>query len=242
LRWLTRLENALKNPATRKKIEFLCGSIEDFLKNPSMLNSLQGDPNFTWMRAVTPEEAQNCLTRMSFWASTSSKPSKFKTRTTSKNSFDERVFKPLQKWEVGLGREPGLDLTLTPWCAQYMWESNRYFPSCPKAFEIDPLGDYFQNLTVGAVLSYGDHDLDSTKLEVVQSLILRETASILVMCEGLDHRLSIVGIELHEKSRHFIHFLLGSYSTKSEADGAFLVKKELKDFWSAAYTYAWKRI
>ena len=54
LRWLTRLENALKNPATRKKIEYLCGSIEAFLENPSMLNELQGEPNFTTIKALGP--------------------------------------------------------------------------------------------------------------------------------------------------------------------------------------------
>jgi len=54
LRWLTRLENALNNPTTRKKIEYLCGSIEAFLENPSMLNDLQVDPSYSWMRTVTP--------------------------------------------------------------------------------------------------------------------------------------------------------------------------------------------
>ena len=34
LRWLTRLENALNNPVTRKKIIYLCGSLEAFLENP----------------------------------------------------------------------------------------------------------------------------------------------------------------------------------------------------------------
>ncbi len=65
LRWITRLENALNNPVTRKKIEYLCGSIEAFLEDPSMLKDFQGDPNFKWMRTVTPEEAKNCMTRMS---------------------------------------------------------------------------------------------------------------------------------------------------------------------------------
>jgi len=37
LRWLSRLENTLNNPITRKKIEFLCGSVEAFLKDPSIL-------------------------------------------------------------------------------------------------------------------------------------------------------------------------------------------------------------
>lgn len=74
LRWLSRLENALKNPVTRKKIEYLCGSIEAFLENPSMLNDLQGNPNFAWMRTVTPKEAKNCKERMFIWANSTNKP------------------------------------------------------------------------------------------------------------------------------------------------------------------------
>ena len=37
LRWVTRLENALENPITRKRIIMRCGSIEAFLANPSLL-------------------------------------------------------------------------------------------------------------------------------------------------------------------------------------------------------------
>ena len=37
LRWLTKLENALNNPITRKKIEYLCGSIEAFVNDPSII-------------------------------------------------------------------------------------------------------------------------------------------------------------------------------------------------------------
>ncbi len=62
LRWLTKLENILLNPITRGKIEFLCGSIENFLRNPSMLKGFEyQDKNFEWMRAVTKEEAENTL-------------------------------------------------------------------------------------------------------------------------------------------------------------------------------------
>jgi len=150
LRWLTRLENALKNPATRKKIEYLCGSIEAFLENPSMLNELQGEPNFKWMRTVTPGEAKNCKQRMDIWVSKESRGST--GEINRKSSFGERVYKPLQKWEVGLDREPGLELSLTPWCAQYMWRAEAYFPSCPQDFGTDPLEDYFQNLKIGVVL------------------------------------------------------------------------------------------
>ncbi len=236
LRWLTRLENALKNPATRKKIDYLCGSIEAFLENPSMLNEFQGNLNFKWMRTVTPEEAQNCLARMSVWAKLNKKSKKTTGMVNHKNTFGERVYKPLQKWEVGFGREPGLELALTPWCAQYMWGVDAYFPCCPQDFGTDPLDEYFQNLKVGAVLAYNDYDDIGLKLTVIESEILRSKSSILVMCEKADCKRLIIGIELDEKSKHFIHFILSSYSSKGEADKAFLKKKEFKNFCSAGYS------
>ena len=57
----------LDNPITRHKIEFLCG-IEAFLKDPSILrNHVNEDPNFEWMRTVTPEEAQISWQRLINW-------------------------------------------------------------------------------------------------------------------------------------------------------------------------------
>lgn len=62
LRWLTRLENILLNPITRTKVEYICGSIENFLSNPTLLRGHEmKDRNFEWMRAVTKEEAEKNL-------------------------------------------------------------------------------------------------------------------------------------------------------------------------------------
>lgn len=62
LRWLTRLENILLNDITRKKIEYICGSVEAFLANPSLLQGHeQEDRSFEWMRTVSKEEAENTL-------------------------------------------------------------------------------------------------------------------------------------------------------------------------------------
>lgn len=60
LRWLTRLENALANEYTRNKIIFLCGSVEAFLDDPSILRSKALPPNISWMRTVTKAEAAIC--------------------------------------------------------------------------------------------------------------------------------------------------------------------------------------
>jgi len=71
---------------------------------------------------------------------------------------------------------------------------------------------------------------------VHESVILKDKSLILIMSERADRKWSIIGIELHEKSKHFIHFKLGTYSSKSEADEAFCIKKESIDSWSDGYS------
>ena len=69
LRWVTRLENLILNPVTAKRIATICGSIENFLMNPSKYYSLLAEnPNYEWMRTVTKEEAQSSLMRLQAWA------------------------------------------------------------------------------------------------------------------------------------------------------------------------------
>lgn len=69
LHWLTRLENVLNNPATQKKIIFYCGSIEAFLKNPKLIRSFANqNPDYSWMRSVSKEEAKCTLNNMNEWA------------------------------------------------------------------------------------------------------------------------------------------------------------------------------
>ena len=68
LRWVTKLENVLLNPFTRKKLELLCGCpIEEILKDWSILRDKQLDTNIAWMRAVTADEASKTLERWNKW-------------------------------------------------------------------------------------------------------------------------------------------------------------------------------
>jgi hypothetical protein len=239
LRWLTRLENSLKNPVTRKKIEYFCGSIETFLENPSVLNEMQLEPRFEWMKTVTREEAKNCMDRMSYWANIPSKKYEKSKTTARSSSHGSRIYRPLSKGEVGLPREPGLDLSLTPWCAQYMWRASAYFPSCPDQITLHRVDGYFKNLLAGEVLAYSDQEEFCPKLFVKKAKHFSQIGSILVLAESADEEYVIVGIELHEKSQHFIHFNLGSYSKLNEAEAAFDAKDRLTDFWSEAYSAAY---
>lgn len=239
LRWLSRLENVLKNPITRRRVEFLCGSIEAFLDNPALLRDASGNPNFEWMRTVTPEEARNCKARIDIWASSGpSKNAMDRIRDRKQKNFNQ-MFQPLQKWEAGLAGEPGLDFAMTPRSAQYMWNSAIHFPCCPLSTGTDPLSDYIENLAPGVTLAYSDAPEICTELTVHRFERLQTKEAVLVLCKQAEAGWTIVGIEVSEKLAHFIHFNLGSYSIESEADDAFAVKKTV-DFWSTSYTNAYK--
>jgi hypothetical protein len=67
LRWITRLDNLLQNPITRRRIEFAYGSIEQFLKDPSAPIKPLASKNFEWMRTVSKEEAQKSYDNFIRW-------------------------------------------------------------------------------------------------------------------------------------------------------------------------------
>ena len=238
LRWLTRLENVLKNPITRRKVEFLCGSIEAFLEDPSSLRDASGNPNFAWMRAVTAEEARHCKARMLIWAGTTpSVRATVRTQGRMPKNFS-RMHQPLQKWEAGLAREPGLDFAKTPRSAQYMWNPAIHFPRCPANIGTDPLGDYVQNTSTGSVLAYSEDPEICPELTVRRVEHLRDRAAVLVLCSRGGMGWTVVGIEVSGGALpHFIHFNLGSYSGEVVANDAF-AKKASANFWSAGYANA----
>ncbi len=179
LRWLTKLENVLNNPITCAKIKQICGSIEAFLDNPSILNGYERrDENFKWMRNVTKEEAQNCLQRLNQWAKNPQQP--------SGKGIDEWIFNPmedptLQKlnnaityrdYEPQLEKknypeiiykepEPQQKESLTPNAVQLNWKIPVRFCFCPQSPKSQPLKEYFNNLKIGEVFceynSYDNH-------------------------------------------------------------------------------------
>lgn len=175
LRWLTRLENALNNPITRARIENLCGSIEVFLANPSVLRGHEKiDPNFSWMRAVTPEEARASLERLTNWAKEHPKPQGgslgewvFQERKGNTESrYNAPSFPHIRENEMAIpreneieDREPLRTQSLTSNAVQLDWKNPVAFPCCPQVFSGNPLEAYMANLKEGTIFStnnYGD--------------------------------------------------------------------------------------
>lgn len=109
LHWITRIENALNNPITRKRIILCCGSIEAFLENPALLRADASDPNTTWMRTVSPEEAKLSYDRWMEWAD---RP--IEDRKSSGNGPGEWLYQPEPKNTRQIPAHQWKDQTDTP--------------------------------------------------------------------------------------------------------------------------------
>lgn len=187
LRWLTKLENVLNNPITRKKIEHLCGSIEAFVNNPTMIQEFANDnPNFEWMRAVTQEEAKASYERLCAWAKTSSN-----SNNVSNEAIGEWIYsspsKPHYRENNALAfnvdasnsltcllnetenKNNNLRESLTDNAMQRYWRTPTAFPMCPSKCndDEDPLTLYFNKIKKGEVITqnqYATHFVDDFAL------------------------------------------------------------------------------
>lgn len=180
LRWLTRLENVLNNPITRKKIEYYCGSIEAFVKDPTLIQKLANqDPKFDWMRTVTSEEATAALARLKAWAETES------NEKSSGGTMGEWIYKeklpPYKRGQhqaypihrqinnaISVDSHPdSLTASPTPNAMQKHWRTPTVFPLCPAEIGDKPLTAYLNNLKKGAVVTknqYATHFVDEFAL------------------------------------------------------------------------------
>jgi hypothetical protein len=250
LRWLTRLENALLNPITVKRIEFVCGSIEAFLEDPSKLRHSSFDRSFDWMRTVSPQEAHACRERMQLWAK-SYKP------TSGGGSLGEWVFKPVvfsnptlkapreaprlartitparEKTFSPIPPEPELVMAKTAGAAQRNWRTPTEFPCCPQDATDNPISRYAEKLKAGEKFARNDF---STSV-VLEISIADEGQSIWVICEnaqtGAIKPWSLAKVT-HEEDL-FVHASHGTYFEKEGAEKQFCLARGLE--WTGGDTF-----
>lgn len=144
LRWVTRLENILLNPITARRIELVCGSVEEFLANPSKFRDKFQEPNYEWMCTVSIQEAQASKTRLLAWAE-SDKP--LKGGTLGDWIYNRSL--PKEKNE----NKPEIINSLTPNAVQKAqnWRTPSEFPCCPQEKYDNPITTYSKNLNVGNI-------------------------------------------------------------------------------------------
>lgn len=180
LRWLTKLENVLLTPITISKIENICGSIETFIENPSILHGHEKtDQNFKWMRAVTAEEARNAFQNLSQWA---------KERPEHKGgSLGEWIYRPIlstKQFVSKNGTEDNSKQSLIPNAVQVNWHVPSEFPLCPQT-PTNPILDYYKNLNKGEIFCKNE----SYTSIILDAAIVDDHAAILVMTKSDDDSL-----------------------------------------------------
>lgn len=147
LRWVTRLENVLLNPITRRRIELAFGSLEAFFENPGASSV----PNLEWMRSVTKEQAAESRRRLLEWAE--------KGQAAKDGSLGDWLFAPKAASVTPAEPEPEDISSLTPAAFQRKWRTPTEFPQCPDQATADALEEYLERLSFGAVFArnrYGE--------------------------------------------------------------------------------------
>lgn len=184
LRWLTKLENALNNPNTLRKIIHHCGSIEAFVRDPSVLNKyVDKHPNFEWMRTVSREEALNAsknlerLSRISKHngsATSSKEMGEWLYKCDANNSSHIQVPLPSQK--------NGLLPSLTSNAMQRNWKTPTEFPLCPDSCEDNGLKAYKSKLVSNKIFCRNQYGC----FVVCDFSFMPTDDALLVMCKSTE--------------------------------------------------------
>jgi hypothetical protein len=158
-----------------KNIVFRCGSIEAFLEAPSILrNHINEDPNFEWMRAVTPEEAQISWERLNYWAK------KENDNTSLKGgSLSEWVYKDSHGY-LSFQEDSELVIAETPNAVQKDWRTTSVFPFCPQEGTDIPIHTYAENLKIGGIFSRNKYSYTI----IYDFALSKDGMSLLVMCKA----------------------------------------------------------
>lgn len=229
LQWLTKLENILNNPRTRDKIEFLCG-IENFLKDPSILrNHVNEDPNFGWMRTVTPEEAQNS------WQNINNLRKKNKGNNSSvSGSMGEWVFErdTIQYNQVATTpKVPDIIKAKTLNAVQRNWRVPSEFPCCPQSYNDEPILAYAEKLRKGLVFCQND----AYSSLVSKSAISDNRQSLYVISESTEGENALKPWALAKITYEdglFVHSNLHNFFTQEGAEKQYCIAQGLE--WNGA--------
>ena len=239
LKWVTRLENALNNPITRKRIIAICGSIEAFLKNPSLLGNSKLDKNFSWMRTVTVEEAKISREKLEEWANSDAVPSGGKLgewiyektkphlKLNNKNLPNEYYDNFIQNGYIEsqiidsltIGAKQKADGLRTP----------TEFPCVPKDGEEKTLEAYLKKLKPGSIFAknkYWESIVDKAALNKDKTALIVKTFNSSegnVKPGGHNSKITF-------ENGYFIHETLGSYFTEEGAEKYF--KLEIGEEWT----------
>ena len=226
LRWVTRLENILLNPITVRRIELVCGSVEEFLADPSKFRDKFQEPNYQWMCTVNIQEAQASKTRLLAWAE-SDKP--LKGGTLGDWIYNRSLPKEQNENKLEIIN------SLTPNAVQKAqnWRTPSEFPCCPQEKHENPITTYSKNLNVGDIFSRNQF----TSSLIERFAISKDEKTLWIMCKSGDEN-PIKPYSLAEVTYQddvFVHNSLGTFFQKDGAEKQFTLEQGLE--WTLGETF-----
>lgn len=234
LRWLTRFENTVLNPATRRKIEYRTGvDIFAFLENPSKYRDCLDTPDFSWMRTVTEEEAKECLKKMKGWGESQTASPSTERNTTAK--LGEWIYQPEKsgygekneakenaqsRYTTVMNRSNMID-SLTPMAKQKDWRTPAHFPCCPERIEGDPIKCYMDKLSQGSIFSVDQYG--ESKVAKYASV---DNTAIVVITEAEFKPWALAKITY--ENGYYVHTSLGTFFTDTGVEKQFTLAQGLE--------------
>lgn len=216
LRWVTRLDNILNNPISRRRVEIAYGSIENFLANPAQPLPGKLDPNFDWMRTVTKKEAEESYKRFLKWAKSGKNP--------SGGNIGEWLYTPGSNEQVGGMKQDKLIESSTPGALQKNWKTPSEFPLCPADVVPNALIDYFNRLKEGEVFARNRHG----ESKVVLAALSEESDKLFVVCSNPQGIKKWSLAQVFIDAQFFVHESLGTFFTLDGAKKQFTLARGLE--------------
>lgn len=226
LRWVTRLENILLNPITARRIELVCGSVEEFLSDPSKFRDKFQEPNYEWMCTVSIQDAQASRSRLLAWAE------------SNKSSNGGRLGDWIYNRSFPKGQnENELEIinSLTPNAVQkgQNWRIPSEFPCCPQEKHNNPITSYSKNLDIGDIFSRNQYA--SSLIE--RHAISKDENTLWIMCKIRDEN-QIKSYSLAEvtfQDNFFVHNSLGTFFQIDGVEKQFTLVQGLE--WTGGETF-----
>jgi len=225
LRWVTRLENILLNPITARRIELVCGSVEEFLADPSKFRNKFQEPNYEWMCTVSIQEAQASKARLLAWAK---RDIPLKGGTLGDWIYNRSLSKEKNETQLEIINS----LTTNAVQKAHNWKTPSEFPCCPKEKHLKPITTYFKNLKIGDIFSRNHF----TSSVVEHFAISKDEKTLWIMCKSEDEN-PIKPYSLAEVTYQddvFVHNSLGSFFQKVGAEKQLTILQGLE--WTGGKT------
>ena len=231
LRWITRLENVVLNEVTRKRIEYRIGvGIYEFLENPAKYREAFDDPDFSWMRRVSEEEARICLENVKRWVGDKKEP-----LPKQNSKLGEWIYKSQHNEKQDIGNagsflqtkrvEEKSDIidSLTPMAKQKNWKTPTKFVCCPDNIDGDPILCYLENLHEDAIFTENQYG----KSTIVKYASVDNKAIVIITAIPSSIKpLALVNITY--ENGYYLHASLGSFFTDEGAEKQFILSQGLE--------------